>query len=137
MVSNKRPATFRKNTVPASKYSVFEIVAGPTGFEPTGVRLRSSLPDLYRTPRLYLSVKRAEVKGRRFTVVLRQEDVGGYSVRCVEIPAAITQGETRSEALKNIKEAIKLYLEAFPDESKLIEELGRVTGKKEVVEVTV
>jgi predicted RNase H-like HicB family nuclease len=82
-------------------------------------------------------VKRAEVKGRRFTVVLRQEDVGGYSVRCVEIPAAITQGETRSEALKNIKEAIELYLEAFPDESKLIEELGRVTGKKEVVEVTV
>jgi predicted RNase H-like HicB family nuclease len=84
-----------------------------------------------------LPVKRAEVKGRRFTVVLRQEDVGGYSVRCVEIPAAITQGETRSEALKNIKEAIELYLEAFPDESKLIEELGRVTGKKEVVEVTV
>ena len=58
-------------------------------------------------------------------------------MRCVEIPAAITQGETRSEALKNIKEAIELYLEAFPDESKLIEELGRVTGKKEVVEVTV
>lgn len=82
-------------------------------------------------------MKRAEVKGRRFTVVLRQEDVGGYSVRCVEIPAAISQGETRSGALKNIKEAIALYLEAFPDESKIIEELGRVTGKKEVVEVTV
>jgi predicted RNase H-like HicB family nuclease len=82
-------------------------------------------------------MKRAEVKGRRFTVVLRQEDVGGYSVRCVEIPAAISQGETRSGALKNIKEAIELYLEAFPDELKIIEELGRVTGKKEVVEVTV
>jgi len=82
-------------------------------------------------------VKRAEVKGRRFTVVLRQEDVGGYSVRCVEIPAAISQGETRSEALKNIKDAIKLYLETFPDELKIVEELRRVTGKKEVVEVTV
>ena len=82
-------------------------------------------------------MKRAEVKGRRFTVVLRQEDVGGYSVRCVEIPAAISQGETRSEALKNIKDAIKLYLETFPDELKIVEELRRVTGKKEVVEVTV
>jgi len=82
-------------------------------------------------------MKRAEVKGRRFTVVLREEGVGGHSVRCVEIPAAISQGETRSQALKNIKEAIELYVEAFPDESKIIEELGRVTGKKEMVEVTV
>lgn len=82
-------------------------------------------------------MKRAEVKGRRFTVVLRQEDLGGYSVRCIEIPAAISQGETRSEALKNIKDAIKLYLETFPDELDLVEEIGRVTGKKEVVGVTV
>jgi predicted RNase H-like HicB family nuclease len=82
-------------------------------------------------------MKRAEVKGRRFTVVLRQEEVGGYSVRCVEIPAAISQGETRSEAITNIKEAIELYLEAFPDELKIVEELGRITSKKEVVEVTV
>jgi predicted RNase H-like HicB family nuclease len=82
-------------------------------------------------------MKRAVIKGRRFTVVLWQEDVGGCSVRCIEIPAAISQGETRSEALKNIKEAFELYLEAFPDELKIIEELGRVTGKKEVVEVTV
>ena len=45
--------------------------------------------------------------GRRFTVVLQKESVGGYSVRCVEIPEAISQGETREEALKNIKEAIR------------------------------
>ena len=51
-------------------------------------------------------------------------------MRCVEIPAAITQGETRSEALKNIKEAIELYLEAFPDESKLIDELGGSRERK-------
>jgi predicted RNase H-like HicB family nuclease len=82
-------------------------------------------------------MKRAEIKGTRFTVVLREEEVGGYSVRCVEIPAAISQGETRAETLKNVKEAIELYLEAFPDELKIVEEIGRVTGKKEVVEVTV
>lgn len=80
---------------------------------------------------------KAEAKGHKFTVVLREEDVGGYSVRCVEIPAAISQGETRAEALKNIREAIELYFEAFPEEVKIVEELGRVTGKKEVVEVTV
>jgi predicted RNase H-like HicB family nuclease len=58
-------------------------------------------------------------------------------VRCIEFPAAISQGETRKEAIKNIKEAIELYLESFPEEPKIVEELDRVTGKKEVVEVTV
>ncbi len=80
---------------------------------------------------------RTEAKGHKFTVLLREEDVGGYSVRCLEIPAAISQGETRAEALKNIREAIELYLEAFPEELKILEDLRKVTGKKEVVEVTV
>jgi predicted RNase H-like HicB family nuclease len=83
---------------------------------------------------------RTQVKkgGHRFTVVLREEEeVGGYSVRCIELPGAISQGETREEALKNIKEAIELYLEAFPDELKILDELKKVTGKREVVEITV
>lgn len=82
-------------------------------------------------------MKRAIVRGRKFSVLLRKEEVGGYSVRCLEIPAAISQGDTRAKALNNIKEAIGLYLESFPDELKIVEELGKVTGKKEVVEVTV
>lgn len=82
-------------------------------------------------------MKSAVVKGRKFTVVLRKEEAGGYSVRCVEVPAAISQGETRAEALGNIREAIELYLESFPGELELVEELDRVAGKKEVVEVTV
>ena len=50
-------------------------------------------------------------QGRRFTVVFEKEDMGGYSVRCVELPQAISQGETREEALTNIKEAIELVLD--------------------------
>lgn len=84
-----------------------------------------------------MDMVKAKVKGHKFTVVLREEDVGGYSVRCVELPGAISQGETREEALKNIKEAIELYLEAFPDELKVLEELEKVTARKEVVEITV
>jgi predicted RNase H-like HicB family nuclease len=52
-----------------------------------------------------------KLDGRRFTVVLHKEDVGGYSVRCVELPQAISQGETQREALSNIKAAIELVLE--------------------------
>jgi predicted RNase H-like HicB family nuclease len=43
--------------------------------------------------------------GRRFTALMQKESIGGYSVRCVELPQAISQGETREEALKNVKEA--------------------------------
>ena len=49
--------------------------------------------------------------GRRFTVALRAEKEGGYSVQCLELPQAISQGETKKEALANIREAIELVLE--------------------------
>ena len=72
-----------------------------------------------------------EIKGRKFTVVLREEAEGGYSVQCVELPGAISQGDTRKKALANIKEAIEGYLEAFP------EELDQLKRKRELVEITV
>lgn len=71
------------------------------------------------------------VSGRRFTVMLRGEDVGGYSVQCVELPQAISQGETREEALANIKEAIELVLEHLEEKAKAQK------GKAEFVEVVV
>jgi len=46
-----------------------------------------------------------------FTAALKKEDSGGYSVSCVELPAAISQGETEEEAIRNVKEAIELVLE--------------------------
>jgi len=72
-----------------------------------------------------------EIKGRKFTVILREEPESGYSAQCVELPGAISQGENRKEALDNIKEAIEGYLEAFP------EELDQLKRKRELVEITV
>jgi len=72
-----------------------------------------------------------EVKGRKFTVILREEPEGGYSAQCIELPRAISQGETRKQAISNIREAIEGYLEAFP------EELNQLKRKRELVEVTV
>jgi predicted RNase H-like HicB family nuclease len=65
-----------------------------------------------------------EVKGRKFTVVLREEPEGGYSAQCIELPGAISQGETRKQAIANIREAIEGYLEAFPEE---LNQLKRTT----------
>lgn len=47
---------------------------------------------------------------RRFTVVLEPAEEGGFVVKCQELPVA-SQGETKAEALANIKEAIEGYLE--------------------------
>jgi predicted RNase H-like HicB family nuclease len=69
--------------------------------------------------------------GRRFTVLLRKESVRGYSVRCVELPEAISQGETKEEALSNIKEAIELVLEYLEHKAR------SQKGKVEFVEVVV
>jgi predicted RNase H-like HicB family nuclease len=49
----------------------------------------------------------------KYTVILEPQDEGGYTVRCLELPGAISQGETKEEALANIKEAIGLVLEVF------------------------
>lgn len=72
-----------------------------------------------------------EVKGRKFTVILREETEGGYSTQCVELPGVTNQGENRKEALANMREAIEGYLEAFP------EELNQLKRKRELVEITV
>ena len=47
---------------------------------------------------------------RKFTVLLEPAEEGGFIVKCLELPVA-TQGETKEEALKNVKEAIEGYLE--------------------------
>jgi predicted RNase H-like HicB family nuclease len=77
---------------------------------------------------LIFSLKTARVPEGKFTVILREEE-GGYSVQCIELLGAISQGETRQEALDNIREAIQGYLEAFPEEA------DRMQLKKEVVEI--
>ena len=54
----------------------------------------------------------------KYTVILEEEEEGGYSVQCLELPGAISQGETKEAALANIKEAIKLVLEVINEEAR-------------------
>lgn len=76
-------------------------------------------------------MRTSRVSQGKFTVVLRKEENGGYSVQCVELPGAISEGETRKEALTNIREAIQGFLEAFPEEE------ARLRSKGEIVQVTI
>ena len=47
-----------------------------------------------------------------FNVSIRRDEAGYYVARCLELPAAMTQGNTEEETIRNIKEAIHLVLEA-------------------------
>ncbi|MGQ9469395.1 MAG: type II toxin-antitoxin system HicB family antitoxin [Nitrososphaerales archaeon] len=59
---------------------------------------------------------KAKISQGKFKVILREEEEGDYSVQCLELPGTISEGDTKEEALKNIREAIQGYLEAFPEE---------------------
>ncbi len=49
-------------------------------------------------------------------VVLEECEEGGYTVYVPSMPGCISEGEDKESALKNIKEAIELYLEPIDDE---------------------
>ncbi len=44
-------------------------------------------------------------------VILHPAEEGGYWVEVPSLPGCFSQGETREEALENIKEAIALYIQ--------------------------
>jgi hydroxyacylglutathione hydrolase len=51
----------------------------------------------------------------RYTVILEQEQDGGYVASVPALPGCVSQGDTRAEALNNIREAIELYVEDCRD----------------------
>ena len=51
----------------------------------------------------------------RYTVVLEREQDGGYVASVPALPGCVSQGDTRDQALGNIREAIELYVEDCRD----------------------
>ena len=52
----------------------------------------------------------------KLRIVLEPSDEGGYTVYAPSLPGCISEGETREEALANVREAIALYLEPTEDD---------------------
>jgi predicted RNase H-like HicB family nuclease len=50
---------------------------------------------------------------RTFRVILEPNEAGGYTVTVPVLPGCISEGDTKEEALANIKEAIELYIESL------------------------
>lgn len=47
----------------------------------------------------------------RYTVILEKDVDGGYVATVPALPGCVSQGDTREEALTNIREAADLYIE--------------------------
>lgn len=54
----------------------------------------------------------------KIKVVLEPQEEGGYTVHVPSLPGCISEGDNKQAALRNIKEAIELYLEADESEVK-------------------
>ena len=63
----------------------------------------------------------------RIKIILEPSEEGGYTVVVPSLPGCISEGNSKEDALKNIKEAVELYLEPveddeiFPANSEIIE----------------
>jgi len=66
----------------------------------------------------------------RIKIILEPSEEGGYTAIVPALPGCISEGDSKEEALKNIKEAIELYLEPVEDDQIF-------TANSEVVELAV
>jgi len=48
-----------------------------------------------------------------YRVLIEQDEDGMFIVECPSLPGCISQGATRKEAVENIKDAIKGYIESL------------------------
>jgi predicted RNase H-like HicB family nuclease len=51
----------------------------------------------------------------KFRVLIEQDEDGVFVATVPALPGCATQGPTRAEALKNVQEAIEVYLESLRD----------------------
>lgn len=52
----------------------------------------------------------------KFRIILEPSEEGGYTAIVPSLPGCVSEGDTREESLKNIREAIELYLEPVEDD---------------------
>ena len=52
----------------------------------------------------------------KLKLILEPSEEGGFTAIVPTLPGCISEGDTKEEALKNIREAIELYLEPVEDD---------------------
>jgi len=62
----------------------------------------------------------------KLKVVLEPSDDGGFTVFVPALPGCVSEGESKEKAIKNIREAIELYLEPVEDDLTLSAEAEEI-----------
>ena len=52
----------------------------------------------------------------KLRVVLEPSEDGGYTASVPALPGCISEGDTREQAIRNLEEAIRVYLEPVDDD---------------------
>ncbi|MFH0957811.1 MAG: type II toxin-antitoxin system HicB family antitoxin [Pseudomonadota bacterium] len=63
-------------------------------------------------------------------IILEPSEEGGYTAIVPSLPGCISEGDSKEEALQNVREAIELYLEPVEDDQVF-------TQSSEIVELAV
>jgi predicted RNase H-like HicB family nuclease len=66
----------------------------------------------------------------RWTVVLEQEADGGFVATVPTLPGCVSQGDSRDEAIANVREAIAAYIEDCRESGEAVP----TDGGQEIVE---
>jgi antitoxin HicB len=69
----------------------------------------------------------------RYRILIEQDEDGIYVAECPSLPGCVSQGQTRKEAVENIQDAIKGYLESLKKHHEPIPP----SIEEEIVEVTI
>ncbi|GBE05126.1 hypothetical protein BMS3Abin10_00746 [bacterium BMS3Abin10] len=69
----------------------------------------------------------------KYRILIEQDEDGFFVTECPALPGCVSQGKTRVEAIKNVQDAIKGYLESLKKHDEPIppaieEEIIEVTG---------
>jgi predicted RNase H-like HicB family nuclease len=56
----------------------------------------------------------------KYRILIEQDEDGIFVAECPSLPGCISQGQTRSEALLNIKDAIEGYLQSLKNHNEAI-----------------
>ena len=53
----------------------------------------------------------------KYTVIIEKDPESGWYIgKCVQVPGAVSQGETLNELMENMKDAITLVLDYYRDQ---------------------
>jgi len=55
----------------------------------------------------------SNTNGIKYRIIIDQDEDGVFIVNCPALPGCLSQGKTREEAIKNIKDAIEGYIESL------------------------